>query len=512
MKKLKALVEKAAAPTLVVTAVFFLTYYFFGMENTMIAPFVTLSFLRLRRMCNHYECMVKNYIVYMIMAVLAFLAVINIPLCIIVNAAALFWLTYLLIDEYNPTNYFPAGMALIFFQIAHVYTLHGLGMRIAALGATFGIVFILIFLLSRRHRKADKERLSNLIRQGFENCRMLLDACEDQDHEMQTRLHHQLCEINEKCSEEIYSYNRASLRLKGKTNWYCRFVLIFQILNYQTTYPQKNRNLQKAQNLYQNFYQLFTSYQPSSDYKRLNFRNRRQDIRNFRLRFSLRQVIVVTPCMLFAYASGLANAYWLVISVFFMMIPFSEDTMPRVRQRITGTIIGIIACFFLFSIFQEFPQRVILMTIANFMIYAANSYGSMVVYITCSALALQSLNTSIPLILSQRLIYTLAGAGITIIANRLIFPIRVRKQIDYLIDLLRVIRAELTEVAESTVLDEEERHHQIDQLIVKSYLLSKRLENLHATLPKEEQSNDFEVLRRKHMNFLAEYLSHYMIS
>ena len=97
--------QGAIAPTIVATLIFFVTYFFFGIENTMIGPFATLSFLRYRNMCSHYECLIRNFAVYMIMAVLSFLAVINLPLCILINAMALFWIADLLIDEYNPNNY-----------------------------------------------------------------------------------------------------------------------------------------------------------------------------------------------------------------------------------------------------------------------------------------------------------------------------------------------------------------------------------------------------------------------
>ena len=70
----------------------------------------------------------------------------------------------------------------------------------------------------------------------------------------------------------------------------------------------------------------------------MHFRLRRPDLRSFRLRFALRQVITVTPCLIFAWVSQLPNIYWLVISVFFMMIPFTDHTMSRVRQRVGGTL------------------------------------------------------------------------------------------------------------------------------------------------------------------------------
>lgn len=501
--------QKALPPTLVVTLIFFVTYFFFGMENTMIGPFATLSFLRYRSMCSHYECMIKNFAVYIVMAVLAFFAVMNLPLCILVNILALCWIAYILIDEYNPTNYFPAGMALIFFQIAPAHTLSALGTRIAALLATFVIVFNFVFLLSKINKNPNP--LRNLLAKGFENCKRQISLCDNGSNEEIGSLHHELCDINRRCSEEIYSYNRASIFIKGKTNWYCRFILVFQIINYLTLNRRQDDYPQKAKKLFEYFKNMFVTYEPGADYHRLNFRIRRPDIRNFRLRFALRQIVTLTPCLVFAWSSGLQNAYWLVISVFFMMIPFSENTMQRVRQRVLGTIAGILICLVLFLLFQDFKARVVIMTIANFLIYGANGYGPTVAYITCSALALQTINTFVPLVLTQRLIYTLAGAVIALIANRWIFPIRIKKQIPYLMELIRSIRKELVELAENTLPGDEVRRKKIDQGIIKSYMLFKRLETLHESLPEEEQLVDYENFCKKHMTFLAEYFSKYML-
>lgn len=210
-----------------------------------------------------------------------------------------------------------------------------------------------------------------------------------------------------------------------------------------------------------------------------------------RLRFALRQVIILTPCLVISYLWQSNNIYWLVISVFFMMIPFTEHTVQRVRQRIFGTMAGILLCFVFFTLFPDFASRVVIMTVANFMIYAADGYGPMVAFITCSALALQSIDSSVPIVLLQRLVYTLTGAGIALLANKYIFPVRIRKQMQYLFELLKSIRTKLTEVDAHTTPGEDMRRHQIDQLIIKSYLLSTRAENLQDSLPGRKEISGF---------------------
>ena len=664
----------ALAPTILSTMIFFLMYYVFGSENTVIGVFATLSFLRYRSMHNHYECMIKNFFIYLVMAAAAFLAALNLPLCILANAAALFWIGNVLIDEYNPTNYFPSGMALIFFQISPVTTPAAFLNRVLALLATFVIFFLMTVILSRKNAK--KDPLADYMREGFAQCRELIRLCESQlkkeqaapaenraarpyreaSEETQTaqtgpsrlaqwaerytheaipayrqgeetpfadmaaefvrerrnaqataphaeraqtaagtaaahtdttaasgtnscagttapseairnakdssrknpvlkdpapeksvredsvpegsamessaiessamensamensamkdssfgereKLHHALCDTNRNTSDEIYTYNRATLHTMSGTNWYCHFIAVFQVINYLTQNFRENGNLEKAKTMYRDFLEEFENHVPDSGFHRLNFRVKRPDLRSFRLRFALRLMITVTPCLLFARATSLPNAYWLVISVFFMMIPYTDHTMQRVRSRIVGTLGGIVLCLVLFTLFPGFIGRVVIMILANFLIYQTSGYGTRVTFITCSALAISTINTSVPLVLVYRLLYTLIGALIAIAANRLIFPIRMKKQVLYLMELIRNTSIEMRDIMRDPSLDTGRRNKELDQRLVKSYLLFRRLEDMYQTLPEGEEGINYDEFEKTHMNFMAQLLS-----
>lgn len=520
VKGLKPTVRQAILPTLLATLIFLMTWRFFGMENTMIGPFATLSFLLYRTAHNHYEYMIRIYGVYIAMAVMDYFAVMNFPLCIVINAAALFWIAYILIDEYNPTNYFHAAMALIFFQIAPVHTPAALANRITALLATFVLTFLFVFLLSMTRK--DRDPLSGYLREGFTICSRILQECEKEDpgkrdEELFAGLHKRIHEVNRQISSEIYAFNRVSLRRWDKTNFYCHFILVFQVINYLTLDTGSRDNVTKARLLYDDFKSEFERVKPSAYYHRLNFRLVKPDIRSFRLRFALRQVITVTPCLVFAWAVQLPNVYWLVISVYFMMIPYTDQTMKRVRQRVLGTISGILICLVLFSVFPGFPARVVIMTIANFLIYSANGYGPTVAYITCSALAVQTIDMAVPMVLGQRLIYTLIGAGIALAANHLVFPIRMRNQMRYQVETICKIRKEMADLAEHTVPGDPRRRKELDQRIVKSYIVFKRMEELYDSLPektKREMDDGFDYMafRREHLDFIAGYMSRYLVN
>lgn len=509
MSKVKNFCGAAIAPTIVVTLIFFINFCFFGMDNTMIDPFVTLSFLRFRNMSNHYSCMVKTYLIYVTMTVLAFFAVIHLPLCILINAGALFWLAYWLIDEYNPTNYFPAGMALIFFQIAPVHTPMLLFNRLAALTVSFLVMILFLFLLSGF--RMQKHPLCGFIRQGLTLCQEKLQAFENHDTTKLEVLHQKLCNINKQICDEIYSYNRASLMLTGKINWYCRYVALFQVVNFATMDLSDVKRARDIRPLLEHFISQFETRDPASDYKRLKFYNAKPSIRAFRFRFAMRLALVITPCLAFAWLSDLENIYWLVISVFFMMIPIYENTRTRIRQRLLGTLAGILLCFVLFSLIRDLPGRILIMTLANFMIYGSTNYATMVIYITCSALAVQSMQSSVEIILLQRLLYTVIGGVIAFFANKLIFPIHIRKEMTIIIQRLDEIQAHMSTITPQNHPDPNERQYQTDQLVIKAYLLMKRLQTYHQMLPACQQSHTFPDYEKKYMGFMAAYLQENLI-
>lgn len=514
MKQFKTVCRAAVVPTIVAALIFFLNYFCFGLENTMIAPFATLSFLRFRNMANHYSCMVKNYLIFLAMTGLAFLACINLPLCIAVNGLALFWLAYSLIDEYNPTNYFPAGMALIFFQMQPAEGFAGLGIRAVALSASMLIVFVFTAIIASK--RVSKDPIADNIQQGLILCQKQLNVYRSQNQEAVQQLRQELIGINRKIADEIYHYNRSTLRARGRINWYCRYVALFQVINYFTTQPYAEDEFQEIQTTFLRFQKQFESATPGADFKQLHFRNTKTSLRTFRFRFAMRLVLVMTPCIAVAFASGLENSFWLAISVFFMMIPISDYTRQRIKQRVIGTCCGIAICFVLFTLFQSFPARVIIMMLANFMIYASTSYALMVTYITCSALAIQSIDSQVSVILLQRIFYTIIGAVIAFLANNYVFQIRTRKEMVILIERLDDVRSQLLNVSEATYPDPDERQHYTDELIIKSYLLMKRLQTYAATLSDNDKDADgtiaaFAAYEKQYMGFMAAYLKDHLL-
>lgn len=486
--------KKAWAPTLIITVIFFVNYYFFGMENTLIGPFATLSYLRFKNLRHHYGCMLRTFLIYAVMALLAWAALMNLGLNILMNAAALFWIGNYIIDEYNPNNYFPAGMALIFFQIAPVDR-EGLLTRWLALLVSFFIIFLFLEISQSRKKAC---LLEEYIKEGLETSESLANAIKKAEPEEKEIHQQRLAELNYKISHEIYVENRAALKRRPDSNRYCRFLLCFQTVQ---SMGEKD-NEKGIQSLIKRCREALESNSSKADIRRLKLRELKPDIRRFRFRFALRQVLVVTPCLAFAYRLNEYNGYWLAISVFFMMIPVYENTVVRIFQRIRGSIAGIIICMVLFTIFTSFSARVVLMTIFNFLIYSVNSYSFMVAYITGSALALNDLESAVSLMAMQRMGYTLIGAVIAYVANRYVFPIRIKNEMNYIKAIMEKIREQTGEIMVSGLNPDEISHHS-NSILVKSYLLGERLETYASSLDDELETARTVVYIRNHLAFMA---------
>lgn len=516
------------SPTIVATLILIITFVCFGMENSMIAPFVSVSYLHFINMKNHFSCMIRQWLIYCLIAIVSFVAVINLPLCILVNAGMLFFLSYIFTDEYHPDNYLPMGMALIFFQTASLHTLPQLLTRLEALTVSFGIILLFVLLTGLKYY--EKDPIADEIKKGFPLAEQILDACKKQDDSLIHDLHLQINKINQVCSEEIYSYNRSTFLRKGKVNYYCRFVAFFQVFNYLTRHYQEKDNLQKAKNLLTYYQELLAEHKPQKDYWMLMLRNDKLNIRDFKFRFALREVITITPCLALALHSGGAQyAYWMVFSLFYMLTPTTDFGKKAVRDRVIGSLIGIIGSLVLFSIFPQLPARILITAILNLFIYSTAGDIATIAYICCATLSMQTFQLNTLDTMLHCIAATLIGAVIAMLVNRFLFVVHVDVQIERLLDRLAQIRQMLLESRDIYANEEkqtvtkpkkpfhyllsrrymnetERRHHFNDQLVIRSYLISRRIQDLDESRPVEQRDPALPELEKQHMLFMAEYL------
>lgn len=495
--------KTAIAPTLVVTGIFFLNYFFFGAENTVIGPCIALSYLYFSKISNRMASIAKTFLIYIAVAFFAWLAGINLALCILVNIGVFFWIAFVLIDEYHPDNYYTPGIAFLMFQVSPV-TGSGILVRCAALVLSFFLAFLVMWIMSFFFRK---KLVREYVSDGLDLGESLLAAYRAGNTEQVCHLQQQLRRLSETISDEIYQYNYAAFGNEHRVNWYCRFVALFQVFINLTSDPRIEEKAPIMQHMLHNFRELLQRHEDFGERKALTFRPSQPNLQSFRLRFALRMVIIMTPCMLFAYLCPYGNGYWLSVSVYFMLVPLYEQSGSRIRGRLLGTLAGSVICLVLYTVFPEQNQHIVIMTIANLFINSSTSYTATVAYLTCAVLALNITPENLLFTLGERLVYTVCGSLLTVIASRCIFPIRTRPEAEHLKQKLAEIQEELTVIQAAEQPHADETHRQNDQLLIRSYLLGRRLREYHETLA--EGDSELMELLEEHMQNVSCYFSYH---
>ena len=538
-QKAKKGAKQAVAPTIIVTGIFFLNYFCFGPANASIGPVLALLFNKYRNRKGCYECLIMDFLVCEVLALAAFAASLHIALNIIVNAAVFFWIACFYINDYSPANHFPIGIAYIFFQISPAEDAAALGTRALALVVSFSI--LMVFLIVYTFLFTDRLAHIRLFKEGFESCARLLELKEE-DADERRKLQGDLQKISVRCCKDIWEFNRSVIRPRNKANFYCRYIVFFIIFSYLADDPENAQDFEQAKRMYDRYRNDFENLKPKAVYRRLRFRLEPLGIHNFRVRFALREAIVMVPCIAFASLSGFENVYWMVLCAFFLVTPYSDLSADKVRRRVIGTIAGVVICQIAFPLLPTFAGRAVLMTVANFFSYFGGGYDLAVICITCAVTALSEINGAVSVMLLQRLIYNLIGAAIAVLANKFIFPIHTVDNLEYASQYADRLLSEIGSFAGEVSYEEHPEREELyqdqfrfsfskrsrkeaggedreklaalkrdvdlrkemDQRIVSLFMLQARMEELDATLPEEKRHKDTIEHHRKNMMQIAE--------
>lgn len=525
----KRRVKKALPPTIVITLIFFLNYFYFAMENTIIALFMTPTFIRLSKKEAIFNCYLKTIIIYMLLGIFSYIALIDNALNIFVNICSLFWITYLIIDEYNPDNYFTFGMALIFFQMVPVDG-SGLIIRLLSLMASSLIALAAAMML---HPKRENGNLNKLCSSGLLLASEILKGLAKSHQPEVEQQKNELRAVNESISYILYRGDESRFFKREDVSQYFTLIDVFQNIieitdekdsygfsgeNMKTYLQQFALQLLKIQGLWKTknyraginqlkefensccledeyltakftyILKLLTSAFAQSQehghtYIKWDFRHYQWHARKIitkmsldssKLKFALRMVIVMAPCLFFAYKFRHIRAYWLPISVLFMLISDYRQVGLRVLERVGGTVLGIGICSVLYTVFNSPQALIVIMCIANFCTYMSESYWATVAYVTCSVLALNSTGP-LPVVLGQRLFYTVAGAAIALIAARFVFPEKTSRDIRFYARQLICLNRKFENVLRC-VLNGQRHKGLIEEMTVESYLIISKLD------------------------------------
>lgn len=534
-----------ALPTIIVSLLLFLLFlHFFGIRLVIMSSFLTLLFQsRHLQDFRPRELMKTSVLLYLIFFA-SFFATRNLLLCGIFNFIIPFFVVALLTDKFNPKAYFIYTMEFVFLQLIPISP-KDIPTQLCAL--TVGLIFV-IFSLYLYSKIIKRKRHYGTVRKGMKNLSIQLKKIKNKEDVSLDII--SLTQMMYHMNQVIYSSRNYTHLANGygKINYY--FMLIFQRFQYfvQHFKPVELLICKEDEQYFEDLSSIFASVEqnmntidnfplneklnrfietrhlsskkaeeamkeilsiliytlssmtkvsmsrPEKDWKIPSTSNPIKNLRlftrldRFQIRFALRLSLVLCVSFLFCFGTKLNHSYWYPMSAFLMLMPYAEESLMKINNRILGTMAGLLIVFIFMDLFHSFTSHIVIILIMTCFMYAAPiTSWTMTMYTTCYGMALTTLSLDMKEAIILRLLYVVLAAITTWIANQFLLPNTaesefknsVRSLFDIDIQLIRELQKWKTQNMDMDVFR---------NLIVHSHLISNEIQSyMNTHLTKEEK-------------------------
>ena len=143
-------------------------------------------------------------------------------------------------------------------------------------------------------------------------------------------------------------------------------------------------------------------------------------IHKIRASYAIRVGILTALTSFFVNYFKLAEGRWMTYTIFSLTELYSENTEIKAKQKIQGTIIGVVILLVLFYFVKSKTLRTIMMLLAGYLNSFAVDYKDMMILITITAVAPVALSSGEEYAVIQRIFYVIVGVILALCANKLI--------------------------------------------------------------------------------------------
>lgn len=535
-----------AFPTIIVSLLLFLLLlHFFGIRLIIMASFLTLLFQTRHLQDFRPRQLLKTSILMYLICFAAFLATRNLLLCGIFNLIIPFFIVALLTNKFNPKAYFIYTMEFVFLQLMPI-SLKDLPTQLCALTVGLAFVILSLYLYSKLIKR---KRHYGTVRKGMKNLSTQLQKLKNNEDFSSDAA--ALTQMMYHMNHVIYlSRNYTHLATGyGKINYY--FMLIFQRFQYFIHHFKREELItSKDDELYfEELSQIFASVEKNmnpidnfginarlnhfietkqlsskkaneamkeilsilvytlSSITKVSMNRHEKDwkvpssfspIKNirfftsldrFQVRFALRLSVVLCISFLFCFGTKLNHSYWYPMSAFLMLMPYAEESILKINNRIIGTIAGSCIVFVLTQFFTSLTSHIVIILIMTCFMYAAPiTSWTMTMYTTCYGLSMTTLALDRKEAIFLRLTYVGLAAITTFLANHFLLPNTAESEFKKSINDLFDIDVELMKELQKWKTNKPDMDN-FRNLIVHSNLLSNEIQTYMKNNMSKEENN-----------------------
>jgi uncharacterized membrane protein YgaE (UPF0421/DUF939 family) len=140
----------------------------------------------------------------------------------------------------------------------------------------------------------------------------------------------------------------------------------------------------------------------------------------------MRMAISITIGAFIMNLFKLAEGRWILFTILSLTNPIYEIYKSKVPQRIVATLIGGIIIVILFTIFKGQTARLLIVMACGYLQSYVNEYKYRMIFITVCAIGTAAVVGNIEQFTIERILMVILGSIIAIIANKYIFPYKLK--------------------------------------------------------------------------------------
>lgn len=379
----------------------------FGQEKAVLG--ILLLFFQLMCMSTSFSVtkFVKGSLILLIVGLFAGLAQLNTPLLILLNFLVPFGIIMLLSDDYNSNGYFVYGLFFLLMQTSNVQSIPDLGIEVLSIVYGLLVLFIYNLIMSKINKKEPEKKL---IATGYESVvkRLKILSKQKLDEKTPNPLNNIVAKINALLYSEASQKTEV---LNKKEECYFQSVLFLKRVDKLTNLALENKEKLTEED-YKYFYDIARLFQtvkeqysmhdindiikmldefaeshklsdssmtydwvytikklkhiikmankpkPKISFKEyLNIRATKLknnfSLDTIQMRFALKTALAVGIGTILEYfvmiKTGFANAYWIPITVYTLMMQFHEEQNTKIKNYIIGTLLGAVVFTLVFQ-------------------------------------------------------------------------------------------------------------------------------------------------------------------
>ena len=195
---------------------------------------------------------------------------------------------------------------------------------------------------------------------------------------------------------------------------------------------------------------------------------------SIRFKFAMRMSITLTFSIFIAELLGFYKVIWAIVTIMSIMQPYYEDTIVKSRERLKGNVIAILFTGIIIHIFNTEWVTILILVISLYLLYGFKEYYKISLFAAMASISISSLSVSLNKLLIYRIFYVIIGVIIVLVANKFIFPYKLKNGIMQLIKKILRYDQYLVDVSRD-YLNKSKEDNYIRDLIIHITLLTQKL-------------------------------------